>query len=275
MHCRSGVRSAQAAQKLVDLGYTNVYDFGGILSWTGEIVMEEADTKEPETVSISFDSWQGIDPEFSLTIQDPDMISCVSSLQSLSDDQKETDQQKSVVTFEFKGLKPGETKVIFAARSQSGEDYDASCFIFVDEDLNVSASELIYEYFDRISLRPTPTLCIEANGKVFYADLSDNSSAEALTEKLSRESLEIELHDYGHFEKVGALPWELPRNDEQITTSPGDVILYQGNQITVYYDVNSWNFTRLAKIGNVTREELLDTFGEENVSVRFWIEWSE
>ena len=53
------------------------------------------------------------------------------------------------------------------------------------------------------------------------------------------------------------------------------MILYQGDQITVYYDENTWNFTRLAKIGSVTREELLEAFGEGNVTVTFWTEWSE
>ena len=52
-------------------------------------------------------------------------------------------------------------------------------------------------------------------------------------------------------------------------------ILYQGNQITIYYDQNTWNFTKLATIGNVTKEELLDALGEGNVTVTFWVEWSE
>ena len=83
------------------------------------------------------------------------------------------------------------------------------------------------------------------------------------------------MHDYGSFEKVGSLPWSLERNDESITTEPGDVILYQGNQITIYYDQNTWNFTKLATIGNVTKEELLDALGEGNVTVTFLVEWSE
>ena len=79
----------------------------------------------------------------------------------------------------------------------------------------------------------------------------------------------------GNFEKVGDLPWELPRNDETITTGPGDVILYQGDQITIYYDENTWDFTRLARIEDVSREELLEAFGVGDVTVRFWVEWSE
>ena len=123
--------------------------------------------------------------------------------------------------------------------------------------------------------RPVPTLVIEANGKIYYADLMDNSSAEAFAEKLSAEPIEVEMKDYGNFEKVGPLPWSLPKNDEQITTKPGDVILYQGNQITIYYDQNTWNFTKLAEIGSAGREELLETFGDGAVTVKFWVEWSE
>ena len=124
-------------------------------------------------------------------------------------------------------------------------------------------------------VRTVPTLVIEANGKVFYAALEDNPSAQALIEKLNSGDIEVDMHDYGSFEKVGPLPWSLPRNDAPITTSPGDVILYQGNQITIYYDQNTWDLTRLAKIEGVTRASLLDAFGEGNVTVSFWLEWSE
>ena len=82
-------------------------------------------------------------------------------------------------------------------------------------------------------------LKIETNGNVFYADFEDNSSAEALKEKLNSSSVTLNMHDYGNFEKVGELPFPLVRNDEYITTSLGDVILYQGNQLTIYYDINS------------------------------------
>ncbi len=125
------------------------------------------------------------------------------------------------------------------------------------------------------AIQPVPTLAIEAGDRIFYADLEDNSSAEAFIEQLSREPVTLELHDYGSFEKVGPLPWALPRNDETITTEPGDVILYQGDQITIYYDENTWRFTRLAKIGSVTRDELLEALGPGDVTVRMWIEWSE
>ena len=121
----------------------------------------------------------------------------------------------------------------------------------------------------------TCVLVIEVNGKKFYANFEDNSSAEALKEKLNSQAITVDMHDYGSFEKVGSLPWNLPRNDMQITTVPGDVILYQGNQITIYYDTNSWNFTRLARIGNVTKDELLAALGKGDARIKFSIEWSE
>ena len=117
--------------------------------------------------------------------------------------------------------------------------------------------------------------CYRGERKDLYANLEDNPSAAALTEKLNSGAITLEMHDYGNFEKVGSLPWELPRSDSQITTKPGDVILYQGNQITVYYDENSWNFTKLAEIGNTSKDELLEAFGEGDVTVKFSLEWGE
>ena len=77
------------------------------------------------------------------------------------------------------------------------------------------------------------------------ATIADNSSATAFYELLGKGPVTIKMSDYGSFEKVGPLGTSLPRNDTQITTTAGDIILYQGNQITIYYDTNSWNFTRL------------------------------
>lgn len=80
------------------------------------------------------------------------------------------------------------------------------------------------------------------------------------------------MSDYGNMEKVGPIGQSLPRNDQQTTTGPGDVILYQGNSLVIYYDTNSWNFTRIGKIENVTREELLSALGSGSVSVTFFLD---
>lgn len=77
------------------------------------------------------------------------------------------------------------------------------------------------------------------------------------------------MSDYGNMEKVGLIGKDLPVNDEDITTKAGDLILYQGNSLVIYYDKNSWNFTRLGKIDGVTGQELLDAFGDGDVTVTF------
>ncbi len=97
----------------------------------------------------------------------------------------------------------------------------------------------------------------------------NNSSATAFVNLLRKNDLTIEMHDYGNFEKVGSIGSSLPRNDKRITTKPGDVILYQGNQITIYYDENSWNFTKLGEVQDLEQEELKKILGAGNVSVRF------
>lgn len=104
------------------------------------------------------------------------------------------------------------------------------------------------------------------------AVLSDNSSASAFYNLLKKGPLTVSMQDYGSFEKVGSLGTSLPRNDTQITTSAGDIILYQGNQITIYYDKNSWNFTRLGKVEGVSQAELKKILGKGNVTAIFSVE---
>ncbi len=100
------------------------------------------------------------------------------------------------------------------------------------------------------------------------AELADNSTAEALKKMLADGPVAVDMRDYGSMEKVGTLPKSLPRNDEQITTEAGDLILYQGNAFVIYYAPNSWNFTRIGKIKNISAEELKKILGKGNVTVK-------
>lgn len=99
------------------------------------------------------------------------------------------------------------------------------------------------------------------------ATFEDNSSAEEFKQLLAQGPVTVEMDDYGGFEKVGSLGTTLTRNDRQITTEPGDVILYQGNQITIYYGTNTWSFTRLARIDDPT--DLKAKPGEGTVQITF------
>ena len=99
------------------------------------------------------------------------------------------------------------------------------------------------------------------------ATLAENSSAEALKALLAEGDLTIEMSDYGNMEKVGPIGQSLPRNDEHITTSPGDLILYQGSNLVIYYATNTYTFTRLGRIDNVEEDELRTALGEGSVTV--------
>ena len=110
---------------------------------------------------------------------------------------------------------------------------------------------------------------IQADEAVLTATLADNSSAEAFAALLANGPLTVAMHDYGGFEKVGPLPEKLPTNDERITTTPGDIILYLGDSITIYYDVNTWNFTLLGHIDDVEPEMLREFLGDGDPEITF------
>jgi hypothetical protein len=108
---------------------------------------------------------------------------------------------------------------------------------------------------------------IKIGDKVLTATLVDNSSVEALKEALAKAPITVDMRDYGNMEKVGSLGQNFPRNDESITAEAGDIILYQGNALVIYYASNSWSFTRLGKIDNISQKELKGILGEGNVTV--------
>ena len=110
-------------------------------------------------------------------------------------------------------------------------------------------------------------ISLTINNQVLTAELVDNTSAEALVELLQEGPLTIGMRDYEDMEKVGSLGTSLPSNNEQITTEAGDLILYMGNAFVIYYAPNSWNFTRLGKIQNVTGDELKEILGDGDVTV--------
>ena len=122
---------------------------------------------------------------------------------------------------------------------------------------------------DENKVQDGKTMKIKVGEKEFTVVLAENSSVEALKKLLAEGELTINMKDYGNFEKVGSIGTSLPTNDEYIVTEPGDIILYQGKSLVIYYDINTWNFTRIGKIEDVTREELLSVLGQSNVNVTF------
>ena len=128
----------------------------------------------------------------------------------------------------------------------------------------------VKEWVDTLPLNSEKSeseLLISVNGHELTASFADSTAAAELAEKLKAEPVTVSLNEYGGFEKVGRLPWALTKTDEKIDTEPCDIMLYQGDQMTIFYNSNSWSYTKLGHIGNITQEELKDIFGDGDVSV--------
>ena len=86
--------------------------------------------------------------------------------------------------------------------------------------------------------------------------MEDNVGTQALVAALQAENITYEAHDYGNFEKVGALGQSFPTADHQVTTSAGDIVLYNGNNICIFYGSNSWSYTRIGKLDGMSAEDV-------------------
>lgn len=94
---------------------------------------------------------------------------------------------------------------------------------------------------------------------------NDNDSIRAL-KNLAKEGLTINMSKYGGFEQVGSIGSTLPSSDTRITTNPGDIVLYSSSQIVIFYDSNTWSYTKLGHI-NLSKSELTDLLGDEDVVI--------
>ncbi len=103
-------------------------------------------------------------------------------------------------------------------------------------------------------------------------DWENNNSVSSLKELCKSKTLTIAMHMYGGFEQVGSIGSSLPTNDKQMTTTSGDIVLYSGNQIVVFYGSNSWSYTKLGRITNKTNEELSELLGKGNVTLTLSLE---
>lgn len=108
---------------------------------------------------------------------------------------------------------------------------------------------------------------VTVGGATFAAAFEDNPGADAFQALLARGAVTIQMNDYGGFEKVGPLGQNLPTSNHQTTTQSGDIVLYQGNQIVIFYGSNSWSYTRLGKVLDLTGWE--KALGMGAVSVTF------
>lgn len=112
-----------------------------------------------------------------------------------------------------------------------------------------------------------PMLKITVGDYALTAVFEDNSSAEEFRELLAQGPVTVEMEDYGGFEKVGSLGQSLPTSNTHITTQSGDIVLYQGNQIVLFYGSNAWSYTPLGQVTDLTGWQ--EALGHGDVTVTF------
>jgi hypothetical protein len=110
---------------------------------------------------------------------------------------------------------------------------------------------------------------VKINDEVFDVKLENNSATQELIKELKKGNVTVNASEYGGFEKVGELGFSLPTNDENIGTNPGDIVLYQGDKISLFYGSHSWSYTKLGKIDNVDSNKLKEVLGSGNVILEF------
>jgi len=103
-------------------------------------------------------------------------------------------------------------------------------------------------------------------------DWEENESAEALRALCRSGPLTVSLSRYGGFEQVGSLGASLPRNDVQTTTGPGDIVLYSGDQLVVFYGTNTWAYTRLGRVRDQSAADMAALLGGGDVTITLWLE---
>ena len=140
--------------------------------------------------------------------------------------------KEGIVSFNMKSLPKGKHKVVINIKSNSKVK-----------------SAVLKTYIKTIAR--SNVINLKVNNHVLKVKLEDNSAAKALMNKLKKGDVTIHAEDYGGFEKVGDLGFSLPRSDKYITTSAGDIVLYEGDEISLFYNSNSWSYTKLGKVQNI------------------------
>lgn len=157
--------------------------------------------------------------------------------------------------------------ILFAAcgtadgQSDSGPDDDAPDIQMDEEGLTDGQDAEISEEDTEMN--------VQIGTENFTATLEDNEAVAAFAEMMKEEPVVIQMSDYSGFEKVGSLGTSLPASNSQITTQAGDIVLYNNSQIVIFYGSNSWSYTRLGRIDDLTGWE--EALGSGDVTVTFSI----
>ena len=132
---------------------------------------------------------------------------------------------------------------------------------------NILSDEETSNYMNEKNENTNLTLSVD--GTPLRVKWENNSSVSALKELAADGNLTIKAHQYGGFEQVGSLPQRIESNDVHMTAEPGDIMLYSSNSVVVYYGTNTWSYTKLGHIENLSEAELQELLRGETVTLTF------
>ena len=224
----------------------------------------KTDDEIPEDVSL-FGGWIHVGKKYITDLQKVDFNQLLSSYQGhmllLHGDKDSTvpiswseDAREIIPDCEFYVIKDGGHEFF----GQPFEDAMSHILPYLEAQLNTKTTET----------EETETVLQMKIGDTSVAvNWEDNESVEALKEMCQDGPLTIKMSMYGGFEQVGSIGQDLPRNDSQTTTQAGDIVLYSGNQIVVFYGSNSWAYTRLGHITDQSEQDLAELLGNGDVTI--------
>ncbi len=134
------------------------------------------------------------------------------------------------------------------ARTEPGETVDSST-----QDTQSEPGETVTtENKTETEAKTAMKMNVQIGDRTFSATLEDNDAVRELVGMMKESPVTLELRDYSGFEKVGPLGRSLSTDDRQTTTVAGDIVLYNGDQIVLFYGSNSWSYTRVGHIDDLT-----------------------
>ena len=253
--------SQQAAKKLAGLGYTHVFEFGGLSQWPYETV------KGTEAPVLEFTAAEGTG-KYTAHMDDPSIASVTA----------ETSENGGRINYVFtiRGLKPGETRLWIEERSESTGNYDHIYVVSVGEAGNAGVRSLTTEKADALPDHRAD-LVAKLNGVNYYGGLEDNRSAAVFSEKLSQTPIQdIEtLAGEGNRTLTVHLPWDLPIDKSPVNVKPGDLVLTETDRLEFVLEETDLLGVKLGEVTNNTDQTFREQMADSKPVLSFWLEWSE
>ena len=235
-------------------------------------------SETPTTAELVFDSFDGGGPEYTISIEDSDILSFTEKHIYSNPDHDNMCGSGYDVVFTFSGIKPGNTDMTVFARSPIADNYDIIYTVSVSEDFQVtitekerkdiSSSEVIEEEKEEISI--SGVMVIEADEKVFYVIPEKNTQVKSVVDKISGEPLVSEFEDNGENALIADLPCLYDVSFEETKADPGSVVLTDNGKIAILYEEVDGNFCLLGKMSEDDLESI------RNIKqAMIWMQWDE